>query len=134
MFVCELSGCGFEFSCSHLHFKFRACFEQGVPWHICNYRVWIRSETRTWHDKNITSNTPYRYVLTTQLNHLASLAKWLSAHLQPKWLWVRIQLQSLTSFFYLKTGLGVSVNVELAQELHKPVIMKIKKEKSVYEV
>ena len=27
----ELSGCGFESSCSHLNFRFRACFEQGVP-------------------------------------------------------------------------------------------------------
>ena len=29
------------------------CFEQGVPWDSGNYRVWIFSETRTWHDKNI---------------------------------------------------------------------------------
>ena len=48
-----LSGCGFESSCSHLNFRFRACFEQGVPWHSGKYRVWIHSETRTWHDKNI---------------------------------------------------------------------------------
>ena len=34
-------------------FRFRACFEQGVPWYWGNYRVWIHSETRTWHDKNI---------------------------------------------------------------------------------
>ena len=27
----ELGGCGFEYSCSHLNFRFRACFEQGVP-------------------------------------------------------------------------------------------------------
>ena len=25
------------------------------PWHSGNYRVWIHSETRTWHDKNIQS-------------------------------------------------------------------------------
>ena len=25
-----------------------------------DYRVWIHSETRTWHDKNIQSNAPYR--------------------------------------------------------------------------
>ena len=29
------------------------------------------------------------------LNHLASLAKWLSVRLRTKWLWVRIPLQSL---------------------------------------
>ena len=26
-----LSGCEFESSCSHLNFRFHACFEQGVP-------------------------------------------------------------------------------------------------------
>ena len=57
VFVYELSGCGFESSCSHFTFRFRACFEQGVPWHSGNYRVWIHSETRTWHDKNIQSIT-----------------------------------------------------------------------------
>ena len=56
VFVYELNGCGFESRCSHLNFGFRACFEQGVPWHSGNYRVWIHSETRTWHDKNIQSN------------------------------------------------------------------------------
>ena len=32
-----------------------SCFEQGVPWHSGNYRVWIHSQTRTWHDKKIQS-------------------------------------------------------------------------------
>ena len=45
MFFYKLSGCGFESSCSHLNFRFRACFE------------WIHSETRTWHDKNIQSKS-----------------------------------------------------------------------------
>ena len=40
--------------------RFRACFEHRVPWHSGNYRVWIHSEMRTWHDKNIQSNAPYR--------------------------------------------------------------------------
>ena len=52
-FVYELSGCGFESRCSHLNFKYCACFEQEVPLHSGNYRMWIHSETRTWHDKNI---------------------------------------------------------------------------------
>ena len=30
MFVYELSGCRFESSCSHLNFRFHACFEKGV--------------------------------------------------------------------------------------------------------
>ena len=58
VFVYELNGCGFESRCSHLNFRFCACFEQGVPWHSGNYRVWIHSETRTWHDKNIQSVEP----------------------------------------------------------------------------
>ena len=56
VFVYNLSGCGFESSCSHLSLRFRACFEQGVPWHSGNCRVCIQSETHTWHDKNIHSN------------------------------------------------------------------------------
>ena len=40
-------------------------------------------------------NAPDRYVLKTQLNHLASLAKWLSVRLRTKWLWVAIMLLSL---------------------------------------
>ena len=39
VFIYELSGCGFESSCSHLNFRFRACFKQEVPWHSDNYRV-----------------------------------------------------------------------------------------------
>ena len=53
VFVYELSGCGFESSCSHLNFKFCVSFEQGVPWHSGNYRAWIHSETPTWQEKNI---------------------------------------------------------------------------------
>ena len=45
-------------------FRFRACFEQGVPWHSGNYRVWIHPEMRTWHDKNIQSlnMSEYRHI------------------------------------------------------------------------
>ena len=60
-------------------------------WCIWLYRVWIHSEMCTWHGKYIQS----KYILTTQLNRLASLAKWLSVRLWTKWLWVRVQLQSL---------------------------------------
>ena len=55
VFAYELSGSGFESSCSHLTFRFSACFKQGVPWHSGNYTVWIHSETRKWHDNNIQS-------------------------------------------------------------------------------
>ena len=55
VFVYELSGCGFDSSCSHLNINFHTCFDQGVPWHSGNYRVWIHSERRTCHDENIKS-------------------------------------------------------------------------------
>ena len=62
---------------------------------VVNYIVWIHSETCTWHDNNIQSNAPYRWVITTQLNYLAGLAKLFSVCLQTKWLWVRISFFSL---------------------------------------
>ena len=31
VFVYKLSDCGFQSRCSHLNFRFHACFEQGVP-------------------------------------------------------------------------------------------------------
>ena len=37
-----------------------------------------------------------------QLNHLASLAKWLSDRLRTKWFWVRVQLQSLLSYSLIR--------------------------------
>ena len=43
----------------------------------------------------------HRTALPTQFNHFASLAKWLTARLWTKWLWVRVQLQSLPFFFFL---------------------------------
>ena len=60
VFVYKLSASNFESSCSHLTFRFRACFEQEVSWDLGNYiyRVRIHSETRTWHDKNIQLKLP----------------------------------------------------------------------------
>ena len=52
LFVYELSGGGFQSRCRQLIFRYHACFEQEVPWHSGNYRRWIPSERRTWHDKN----------------------------------------------------------------------------------
>ena len=101
------SGFGFESSCSHFTFRFRTCFKQGVPRHSGNYKVWIHSETRMWHDKNIQSNALHRQVLRTQLNHLVSMVKWLSVLLRTKWFWVRVQLQAdkrltLSNCYYFK--------------------------------
>ena len=40
-------------------------------------------------------HTKLPYQKPIQLNHLASLAKWLSVHLRNKWLWVQVPVQSL---------------------------------------
>ena len=55
VFIFELIGCGSHSHCSHLNFRYHACFGQGVPWHSGKYKVWIHSKTRTWHDKNMQS-------------------------------------------------------------------------------
>ena len=89
-----------------LNFRYRTCFEQRVTWYSCNRWVKIHSKTRTWHDNCIESNAPYRYVLTTQLNHLASLNKWLRVRLRTKWLrvWVRccdLRILQLDMFYVI---------------------------------
>ena len=56
VFVYEVSGYGFESRCSHLNFRYRVYFEQGVPWHSGNCRLWIHSKIGTWYDKNIRSS------------------------------------------------------------------------------
>ena len=61
----------------------------------CDGITLFHSEARTWHDDNIQSSAPYRYVLITQINYLAGLAKWLNACLWNKWLWVGMSLLSL---------------------------------------
>ena len=77
VFIFKLSGSGFKFLCGCLNFRYCACFELAVPWNSDNTRVGIQPccvcdtiKTRV--------KTPYRYVLTMQPTHLASLAKWSS--------------------------------------------------------
>ena len=57
---------------SHLNFRYRAYFEQGVPWHSGKYRVWVHSETRTWHDKNMQPSTNTSKLKTTPSKHTIS--------------------------------------------------------------
>ena len=112
MFLYELSGFGWKSSCSHFIFRISACFGQGVPWHSGNYRVWIHSEMRTWHDKNMQSNAPHRKVLSTQLNHLVSWAKWLSVGLRSSWFLVRVQLQWYCAATSSKEFLDIQATIE----------------------
>ena len=53
--IYESNGFGFESSCSHLNFRFRACFEQGVPCNSGNYRARIHSENAyvTWQEHTV---------------------------------------------------------------------------------
>ena len=37
----------------HLNFRYRVSFEEGVPWHSGNLKVYIHSEMRAWHENNI---------------------------------------------------------------------------------
>ena len=62
------------------------------------HRLQIHSKMRTWHNKNIQSNAPIGWVLTTWLNHLASFAEWMSVSLSSTSLWVRIPLQSIDGY------------------------------------
>ena len=57
---------------------------------------WSRCHIWSLNDRNvIRTHNQLVGKLTTQLNHLAILVKWLSVRLQTKWLWVRIKLLSL---------------------------------------
>ena len=56
-------------------------------------------ESFMWNSRDIQLDALCKKVLTTQFNHLDSLAKWLSVRLPTKWLWVRIQLQRLNFKF-----------------------------------
>ena len=70
VFAYKLSGCGFESRRSHSIFRYHTCFEQGVPWHSGKYRVWIHSEMRMWHDKNIQSKARYTWELMEEFKSL----------------------------------------------------------------
>ena len=105
VFVFELSGCGVKSSCSHLNFKFRACFEQGVSWHSDYYRVWINSETRTWHNKNIQWNKKCRnlsLVLYCLLKTMKLLNIWVICHFHYlKSFWMMIHSKSISTQWFL---------------------------------
>ena len=79
---------GFYFTCIIL------IVLQGKMLIVCFYHVTyaFQGESTLW--------------ITTQLNHLASLARWLSVRLQIKWLWVRVQLQPLKIPTLLPSILG----------------------------
>ena len=120
VFVYRLSSCGFQSRCEHLNFRYRSCFDQGVPWNPCNCRTWIQSETRKWHAKNIQSrllvlNFSYYTLMTilmmlsaillSMLIILISTQVWLSI-----WSLTRTRIDYWTLIWYTKhCGLGQKV-------------------------
>ena len=82
---------GFESSYTHLNFRFRACFEQGVPSHSGNYRVWIHSETRTSHDNNIQSLTEDLFLIYIDFTKLEDVQNG----------WKKLKLSKMPEDFHL---------------------------------
>ena len=78
--------------------------------HMCAYNVTYAFEVNLQSVRTHSQIAQYRYVLTIQINHLASLAKWFSL---AKWLWIRIALPPfLTSNIApvsIKEFLGIQV-------------------------
>ena len=70
VFVYDISGCGFEFRCSHLNFRYRACFEHRVPYIQatieCGFTLKrVRDKIRTNSQTNdATFNKYFQYVLS----------------------------------------------------------------------
>ena len=99
VFIFEPSGSGFKSSCSHLNLRIsrllRAWSSLTFRLLECVYSLWkrVRDMPRTYSQMHRTDK------YSEQLNHLVSLAKWLSVHLQTKWFWVRVQLLHLNFRF-----------------------------------
>ena len=88
VFVYRLSSCWFEFRCSHLTFRYRTCSNQGVldiqATIECRFTLkCIRDMIVTYTQMHCTDKYSQ---ITTQLNHLASLVKWLNVSLRTSWL------------------------------------------------
>ena len=75
-------GCGFE-SCFPLHslsFRYRVCFEQGVPWHSGNYRVWTHFETRCHLFRFFFSSLVTKWVLHIKILKVIFWFTWWQQH------------------------------------------------------
>ena len=104
MFVNKVSYCEFESHCSHLNFRYRACFEQGdyrVIHYLHSGNIDCRFTLKRVCDMIIRTKVKCPVHISTHTRaqsfkfYQASLCKWSSVRLWTKWLWVRNQLQSL---------------------------------------
>ena len=108
VFIYELSGCGFKTCCSHLNFRYCACFEQGFPWHSGNCRVCIHSKMRMWHDKNT-----YAFLWLTSL--------FILVHKKTKKKFVSIRNNSLLNLHYRSH----SATTALLRRIHFKYFLKV---------
>ena len=98
-----------KWNCSHLNFRYRTCFQQRVPWHSSNYRVWIHSKTRTWLDKNMQSRQHFFEALSLSFKSFSfffNFSKFACHVLIPFWSFFVIWLSSF--FLYKTTRLSFS--------------------------
>ena len=70
VFLYQLNGSGFEYRCCHLNFRYCSRSEQGVPWHLGSYRVWI------WHDKNTQIWSCFREFVNIIASQFTKLGKY----------------------------------------------------------
>ena len=93
VFVNELSGCGFEFRSNQTSDVAPASSKEYYDIHAKIQAVECGFTLKLVSDMKITySQTHHTDKYSTQLNHLASLAKWLNVGLQTKWLQFQIPL------------------------------------------
>ena len=76
--VYQISGCGFEFSCSHLNFRFCASFEQLFPWHSGSYRLDSLWQTYvTWQEHIVKMDRTYKYLRHISIIWWVWLSTWM---------------------------------------------------------
>ena len=75
------------------------------------YRVWIDSETCTWHVRTYSQmHRTYKYSQHSSIIWPVWLNDWVSVRLRTKWLWVPVQLQSLNKWICLIFLYFVEIN------------------------
>ena len=107
----ELLSTGFESSCSHLNFRFRACFEK----QFLEIQATIKCGSSLKRAGDMI--TTYSQMHRTDKYSLHSLIIWpvwlngLSVRWRTKWLWVRVQLQSLIIYCLWKWLIDIDIDV-----------------------
>ena len=120
LFVYELSSCELESSCSQASDFAPVASKEFLDIQATIECAFTPKRVR---DMIRTYSQMYRTdKYSTQLNHLVSLANWLSVRLRAKWLWVRVQLQS---FIKHKTRNKTFASLEVATQKNSGNLMKL---------